>query len=289
MAGEIGDKAKKNQKRDMRERQVAEPPKIIGVISVCSESTIVLFYHPISLQWTENHHGQVHQSVQGGSEFITEIQPTATDNIFAHYGRLNKEKKERKHTGAHVVRSNLSSAWASCNLFGLQALIRSLIQLVALLGTSIGGRRPPRPRHGSSRLPEAKKTRQVHISVQKGKKLTKAPIMHLGCVTHLFGVDMGFLGLHIDSMGPVRPRSDPARLLQAISTSVWYSTTHFSSFKPSRHRSAHPRSVTAPPSPICPPRLRQTAPRSDLLLLRARSASSRPDLLHLGLICSISD
>ena len=74
------------------------------------------------------------------------------------------KRKERKHTGAHVVRSNLSSAWASCNLFGLQALIRSLIQLVALLGTSIGGRRPPRPRHGSSRLPEAKKSRQVHIS-----------------------------------------------------------------------------------------------------------------------------
>ncbi len=42
--------------------------------------------------------------------------------------------KERKHTGACIVRSKLSSARASCDLFGLQALIRSLIKLVALLG-----------------------------------------------------------------------------------------------------------------------------------------------------------
>jgi hypothetical protein len=168
------------------------------VVSICVGSILALFYQPANLQWTEIHdqgficgsitvtfyvptigavcgklHFKfwrcdvlVHQRVQGGSEFITEIQPTATDNIFAHFGRLNKEKKERKHTGAHVVRSNLSSAWASCNLFGLQALIRSLIQLVALLGTSIGGRRPPRPRHGSSRLPEAKRLAKFMMSYE---------------------------------------------------------------------------------------------------------------------------
>uniref|UniRef100_A0A2N9HKX5 Uncharacterized protein n=1 Tax=Fagus sylvatica TaxID=28930 RepID=A0A2N9HKX5_FAGSY len=61
--------------------------------------------------------------------------------------------------------------------------------------------------------------------------------MHLGCVKHLFGVDMGFLGLHIGSMGHVRPQFgtlrpslaspshlglglvlyDPSQLLRAIS------------------------------------------------------------------------
>ena len=36
----------------------------------------------------------VRQRVQGWSEFITEIQPRATDDIYAHYGRLNKEKRK---------------------------------------------------------------------------------------------------------------------------------------------------------------------------------------------------
>jgi hypothetical protein len=81
----------------------------------------------------------------------------------------------------------------------------------------------------------------------KGKKLTKAPMMHLGCVKHLFGVDMGFLGLHIGSMGPVRPRSDPARLLQASSET------------------------------ICPPRLRQTPSRPQ--------SASIPIYLALNPIC----
>ena len=45
--------------------------------------------------------------------------------------------KERKHAGAHVIWSNLSSAWASCDFFGLQASIRSLIKLVALLGIDL--------------------------------------------------------------------------------------------------------------------------------------------------------
>ena len=34
-------------------RQVAEPSKIIGVVFVCFESILALFYHPNSLQWTE--------------------------------------------------------------------------------------------------------------------------------------------------------------------------------------------------------------------------------------------
>ena len=74
---------------------------------------------------------------------------------FCSFRHAQQREKERKHTGAHVVQSNLSSAWASCDLFGLQALIRSLIKLLALLGTSMGGRRPPRPRHGSSWHPRA--------------------------------------------------------------------------------------------------------------------------------------
>jgi hypothetical protein len=39
-------------------RQVAEPPKNICIVSVCFGSILALFYHPISLQWTENHHSQ---------------------------------------------------------------------------------------------------------------------------------------------------------------------------------------------------------------------------------------
>ena len=35
--------------------------------------------------------------------------------------------------------------------------------------------------------------------------------MLFDCVKHLFGVDMGFLGLHIGSMGHVRPRSGTLR------------------------------------------------------------------------------
>ena len=40
---------------------------------------------------------------------------------------------------------------------------------------------------------------------QRGKKLTKARIVHLGCIKHLFGADMSFLGLYIGSVGLVRP------------------------------------------------------------------------------------
>jgi hypothetical protein len=59
--------------------------------------------------------------------------PTVAKFVSVHHNRLTKREKERKHTGAHVVRSKLNSAWASCDLFGQQASIRSLIKLVAFL------------------------------------------------------------------------------------------------------------------------------------------------------------
>uniref|UniRef100_A0A2N9FBM7 Uncharacterized protein n=1 Tax=Fagus sylvatica TaxID=28930 RepID=A0A2N9FBM7_FAGSY len=46
---------------------------------------------------------------------------------------------------------------------------------------------------------------------------------------------MGFVGLHIGSMGPVRPRSDPARLLQASSETICLPRLHQT---PSRPQSA---------------------------------------------------
>jgi hypothetical protein len=151
MAGETGDKAKKNQKRDMRERSLMCSRK--GLYCICSYTSyitniyvdvgklpnhlklLVLYlcalnqllfcfiiqsvsnglriimakvylqfykcYILSSSNWRRlwglhfkfwRCDASVHQSVQGGSEFITEIQPTATDNIFAHYGRLKKKK-----------------------------------------------------------------------------------------------------------------------------------------------------------------------------------------------------
>uniref|UniRef100_A0A2N9H570 Uncharacterized protein n=1 Tax=Fagus sylvatica TaxID=28930 RepID=A0A2N9H570_FAGSY len=46
----------------------------------------------------------------------------------------------------------------------------------------------------------------------QGKKLTKAHVVHLDCIKHLLGFDASLLGLHLSSVGPVRPWSDPSRL-----------------------------------------------------------------------------
>jgi hypothetical protein len=43
------------------------------------------------------------------------------------------------------------------------------------------------------------------------KKLTKAHVVHLGCIKHLLGFDVSLLGLCFGSMGPVQNRSFPPR------------------------------------------------------------------------------
>ena len=145
------------------------------IVSFYFGSVLTLFYYPNSLQWTEIHHVAKFDAVPLLSKKIVPPISAVYGNCTSSFGvvmsqfvrefrdevsllqRFNQEqqmifllitagstkRKERKHTGAHVVWSNLSSAWASCDLLGLQALICSLIKLVALLGTSMGGRRPP--------------------------------------------------------------------------------------------------------------------------------------------------
>jgi hypothetical protein len=147
------------------------------VVSFSFRSILTLFYHPNSFQWTEIHRGQgficgsitvtfyvpsigtvcgklhfklrrydvsVHQRIQ---RFNQEQQM-----IFFRYSRLNKEKR-KGNILVHIL-SDQSL------VFGLQALIRSLIKacspprhrsglpvtFLGVLGTSMGGRRPPRPR-----------------------------------------------------------------------------------------------------------------------------------------------
>jgi hypothetical protein len=116
----------------------------------------------------------------------------------------------------------------------------------------------------------------------KGKKLTNAPIMHLSCVKHLFGVDMGFVGLHIGSMGPVRPRSDPARLLQASSETICLPRLHQT---PSRPQSASVL-IYLGFNPNCSASVQTSRPFQKIWSISpsTQSVSASPSHLGLGLV-----
>ena len=131
--------------------------------------------------------------------------------------------------------------------------------------------------------------------------------MLLGYVKHLFGVDMGFLGLHIGSMGHVRPRSGTLRPSSAPKKKTVKSLLGFnlicSEYPKNSQISTQPRSRTFSAPTICPASVSvclssvkpssdpNSPPQSDLLL-RARSVPppspicsiSASNLLRLGLI-----
>uniref|UniRef100_A0A2N9IHD5 Uncharacterized protein n=1 Tax=Fagus sylvatica TaxID=28930 RepID=A0A2N9IHD5_FAGSY len=132
---------------------------------------------------------------------------------------------------------------------------------------------PPRPRHGSSRLPEAKKL--AKFTYQKGRKLTKAHVVHLGCIKHLLSFDASLLGLRLDSVGPARHQSNPLGLIKAQSG-------------PPRPRSSPPRSNMACLGSF-KPALPQSGPlQSDMACLGSfepalpRSGPPRSNMACLG-------
>ena len=79
--------------------------------------------------------------------------------------------------------------------------------------------------------------------------------MLLGCVKHLFGVDIGFLGLHIGSMGHVRPRSGTLRPSSAPKKKTVKSLLGFnlifSEYPKNSQISTRPRSRTFSAPTIC--------------------------------------
>uniref|UniRef100_A0A2N9GCY6 Uncharacterized protein n=2 Tax=Fagus sylvatica TaxID=28930 RepID=A0A2N9GCY6_FAGSY len=62
----------------------------------------------------------------------------------------------------------------------------------------------------------------AEFTYHKGNKLTKAHVVHLGCIKHLLGFGVSLLGLCLGSVGPVRHRSVPPWPgCEPVRTSLW--------------------------------------------------------------------
>uniref|UniRef100_A0A2N9EVA9 Uncharacterized protein n=1 Tax=Fagus sylvatica TaxID=28930 RepID=A0A2N9EVA9_FAGSY len=185
----------------------------------------------------------------------SKIQPRATDDIFAHYSRPNKEK--RKGLKNFFQKTHQVCTSEGKELIGARVVhlgnIKLLLGLdVSLLDLDLRASSVPHgliTTHLSSFEPDLKLPRAVRF------------------------FEPGLLGTSMNSQVSPRLRSDlsrllrarlgldlvllgPIRLLRARHTSIWSSSVRYGSFEPARPRSSPPRSDTAPSSPpyFDPPR-----------------------------------
>jgi hypothetical protein len=207
----------------------------------CSESILALFYHPNSLQWTEIHHGQGLFAVLLLSHFkFLQLAPSV-GNCTSSFGVMMSQFIRK------LRYSTKSNGWYFCSLRQTQQREKDSRFTYQVCQTTIQNISDIFITIGSSRTKDGKIRTTLYFVVsfdhsnwfdkeQKGKKLTKANVVHLGCKKHLLGFNPNCSA----SIQTSRP----------YQTQIWSISASIQSVS-APSRSARPRS--GPPRPISAP------------------------------------